>query len=222
MENTEAFGLLRTIIRSAHLPVVDSFNRATSEARQSNQSGGSRSVFPMANVAVDHANNLLLATWDKLEPALDKLQLDWTSATLEALRTELRQMVDPTAALLFGGVRTKQAAFGDVVQAAEQRIHIALATHTQAVEAQLELYVANRRRKEIQAVLSELESRLVVAGQGDALLENVRGARREAETSSPDEGKLKQWLEVLSTGMQGINAASDLAPKVQMLIGWFL
>jgi hypothetical protein len=196
MNNTEAFDLLRTIVRSAHFTVLESFTAATAEARRAVLSvgGGSRAVHPLAEVAVDHADKLLKSTWERIEPALDRLHLDWTAGILRELQAELGEMLAPTAARLFEGVRIKQAAFPDVVAAAEQRIRNALETHTQAAEAQLVLYVADRRRKEIRDVLSELERRLVTTGGDDTLLESVRGARREADASSPDEGKLKRGL----------------------------
>lgn len=224
MNNTAAVALLRPIVWSAQLPVVESFHAATLEARRSllSDGGGSRAIFPLEKVAVTHAHSLLIATWASLESALDKMHLDWTPVTLRELQVELGQMVDPVAAQLVVPVLAKQSAFPDVVAAAEQRIQAALTAHVRATEAMLVLYVADRRRREVQAVLSELENRLMLSTQGEmTLLGNVRGARREAEASSPDEGRLKQWLEVLSTSVQGIGSASDLGDKLQTLSAWF-
>ena len=219
MEKLKALALFRTIVEAETPSVLREFYAASSKTR-TDSGGANRVIFPLTDVAIAHAEKLHKDMWACLLSQLERVSLDWTQETLEDLISLMREIAEPVASELYSQVRTKEAAYPAIVGPAVKRIDEALRMHAAAVDAKLDIYVANRRRLQILDVLRDLESRLVVDGHAAEVLLHARAIRLEAELPEPNEKKLKEGLDVLSIAVQGINAAIDLGPKLATLISW--
>jgi hypothetical protein len=215
--------LLIPIIRSAQFPVLEAFEQGTAQVRREAGAvgGGSKFVQQMGSVAVDHAGKLVHATWDSYRSALDDLELEWTQSTRNELQGQMLGSLDESLGKLLTGIHQHGSRYPDVVAADERRIRSAMTMHGESAVAKLTIYVAKRRRQTIRGVLNEVETRLVHDGATASLIDTVREAKRESEFGAGDDGKLKQFLDTLSTGVQGMTAGHDLGLKIAQLLTWF-
>lgn len=209
MHQDRSVRLLTNIMQAAQQPVLDAYQSAWIQARASGDPNSSRSVLVQQAVSVEYAGRLVDATWSHLEAALEKCHFDWNEEALLLLSEVAKASLDAASEALFSEIRRKQGAYADVSAKAEEVVAHRLQVQTMGLIAKLELYVFNRRRQETLNLLAELEARLQSEGQQPDLLPALRNAKREMEAQTPDEGRLKQMLEVLSTSLQGKRPANS-------------
>jgi hypothetical protein len=156
-----------------------------------------------------------------LGTALDKTELDWDAAVqskIDGLFDEMaRNLLAATNAPFdrFAGGGRAQLAEKSKSELGEQ-----FEIQKKGGQSNVALYVADRRRKAVLNLLSDLESTLVTAGAAEAALKALRDSRTEV-TANKDPGKLKQVLETLSTSIQGVVAAHDLGVRLTEMVTWF-
>lgn len=224
MDDVRIYELLRAILGAAVWRALNEFNEATARTfAEMNKRGmfdSSVALIEQQRLAIAHADLLIRAVGETLFAELPRLVPDWDKQTLGRLQGLVAEPLLGALQHFLSTLGRFAKLRGDSQAQSAETIRKVFELHHSALNARLEIYVEDRRRQHVLSLLNEVESRLAADEQAE-VLSALREAKTEAGNKSPNEGRLKQALEVLSKAIPAINSASDLGGKVHEVLRWF-